>query len=147
VRIKRIGRAPGLPKTGGRQKGTPNKRSIGLRAGLGEVVKDLIEQSLVNNGSLLRDDGVSLEDAMKRPLQFLLAVVADVTQPIGTRIAAATATLPYTNHRLGPIDTSGRDVPLMVQVVRFSDGELISAPKALDMSRLVEDDTENGRSH
>ena len=58
---------------------------------------------------------------MKRPLQFLLAVVADESQPIGTRIAAATSALPYTNFRKGLVDTNGRDVPLTVQILRFSD--------------------------
>jgi hypothetical protein len=91
--------------------------------------------------------GASFEEAMKRPLQFLLAVVADESQPIGTRIAAATSALPYTNHRLGLIDTAGRDVPLMVQVVRFSDGEQLEAPRpVLDMGKLIEMDAdEDGR--
>jgi hypothetical protein len=122
------GRPRGLPKSGGRKRGTPNKRSIGLRLGLLET-------------------GASPEEAMKRPLQFLLAVVADESQPIGTRIAAATSALPYTNHRLGLVDTTGRDVPLMVQVVRFSDGEQLSAPRPiLDMGKLIEMDAdEDGR--
>ena len=112
-----------MPKSGGRKRGTPNRRSIGLRLGLLAT-------------------GASPEEAMKRPLQFLLAVVADESQPIGTRIAAATSALPYKNHRLGLIDTAGRDTPLMVQVVRFSDGEQLSAPRPiLYMSKLIEMDS------
>jgi hypothetical protein len=58
---------------------------------------------------------------MQRPLEFLLAVVADESQPIGTRITAATAALPFTNHRLGLIDSAGRDQPLHITVLRFAD--------------------------
>jgi hypothetical protein len=95
----------------------------------------------------LRQTGASPEEAMKRPLQFLLAVVADESQPIGTRIAAATSALPYTNHRLGLIDSTGRDAPILVQVVRFSDGEQLSQPRpVLDMGKLIEMDAdEDGR--
>ena len=103
------GRPRGLPKSGGRKRGTPNKRSIGLRLGLLEA-------------------GASPEEAIKRPLQFLLAVVADESQPIGTRIAAATSALPYTNHRLGLIDTNGISQPLVVQILRFSEA---SEPEAV----------------
>jgi hypothetical protein len=112
-----------LPKTGGRKRGVPNKRSIGLRLGLMAT-------------------GATPEEAMKRPLAFLLAVVADESQPIGTRIAAATSALPYTNHRLGLVDTAGRDTRLIVQVVRFSDGEQLEAPRpVLSMGKLIEMDS------
>jgi hypothetical protein len=76
----------------------------------------------------LLETGASPEEAMKRPLQFLLAVVADESQPIGTRIAAATSALPYTNHRLGLIDTNGISQPLVVQILRFSEA---SEPEAV----------------
>jgi hypothetical protein len=59
-------------------------------------------------------------------------VVADESQPIGTRIAAATSALPYTNHRLGLVDTAGRDVPLTVQILRFSDFEPLGQSGKLD---------------
>jgi hypothetical protein len=94
------GSPPGV-RLGGRQKGSQNKKTIARRLALMEA-------------------GASFEEAMKRPLQFLLAVVADESQPIGTRIAAATSALPYTNHRLGLIDTNGISQPLVVQILRFS---------------------------
>ena len=104
-----------MPKSGGRKRGTPNKRSIGLRLGLLEA-------------------GASPEEAIKRPLQFLLAVVADESQPIGTRIAAATSALPYTNHRLGLVDTNGTSQPLVVQILRFS-------PEASEPGVVIEHDS------
>jgi hypothetical protein len=89
-------------RRGGRQKGSPNKKTIARRMALMAA-------------------GASFEEAMKRPLAFLLAVVADESQPIGTRITAATAALPFTSYRLGQRDSSGRDFQLNVQVIRFAD--------------------------
>jgi hypothetical protein len=48
------------------------------------------------------------------------------------RIDAAKALLPYTNFRKGLIDTSGRDVPLTVQVLRFSDLEPLGRPGKIE---------------
>src|SRR5215472_7290226 len=104
-------RPKGLPKTGGRRKGTPNKRTLGLRMGLAAA-------------------GAPLELAQKPsrqlPLDFLLEVMADESHPIATRVDAAKAAAPYVHFRKGLVDTSGRDVPLTVQILRFTDvaGEL-----------------------
>jgi hypothetical protein len=74
--------------------------------------------------------GAPLEMAGKPPrqlpLDFLLDVMVDDSHPITTRVDAAKAAAPYVHFRKGLVDTSGRDVPITVQIVRFSDlgGEL-----------------------
>jgi hypothetical protein len=76
--------------------------------------------------------GAPLELAEKpprqQPLDFLLDVMADESHPIATRVDAAKAAAPYVHFRKGLVDTSGRDVPITVQIVRFTDlaGELKS---------------------
>jgi hypothetical protein len=62
----------------------------------------------------------------EQPLTFLLSAMNDATLPITTRIDAAKAAAPYVHFRKGLVDTTGRDVPLTVQIIRFSDlaGEL-----------------------
>jgi hypothetical protein len=55
------------------------------------------------------------------PLDFLLDVMADESQPMATRVEAAKAAAPYVHFRKGLVDTSGRDVPLTVNIIRFSD--------------------------
>jgi len=96
---------PGAPKTGGRKRGTPNKRTLALRAGFIAA-------------------GVPLELADKpsrqQPLDFLLEVMADEGHPLATRVDAAKAAAPYVHFRKGLVDTSGRDVPLTVNIIRFS---------------------------
>lgn len=55
------------------------------------------------------------------PLDFLLEVMGDKGQPIAIRVDAAKAAAPYVHFRKGLVDTSGRDVPLTVNIIRFSD--------------------------
>ena len=55
------------------------------------------------------------------PLDFLLEVMADESHPIATRVDAAKAAAPYVHFRKGLVDTIGRDVPLTVQIIRFTD--------------------------
>jgi len=64
------------------------------------------------------------------PLDFLLDVMVDESQPIATRVDAAKAAAPYVHFRKGPVDTTGRDVPITVQILRFSDvaGETLNRP-------------------
>jgi hypothetical protein len=45
----------------------------------------------------------------------------DESHPIATRVDAAKAAAPYVHFRKGLVDTSGRDLPLVVNIVRFSD--------------------------
>ena len=95
---------PGAPKTGGRQRGTLNKRTLALRMGVVAA-------------------GAPLELGKKQlPLDFLLEVMADESQPIATRVDAAKAAAPYLHFRKGLVDTTGRDVPITVQILRFTDG-------------------------
>src|SRR5215472_10947780 len=97
-------RPKGTPKTGGRQRGTPNKRTPALRMGL----------VAAGAPSELSKKPVQL------PLDFLLDVMADESHPIATRIDAAKAAAPYVHFRKGLVDTSGRDVPITVQILRFT---------------------------
>lgn len=77
----------------------------------------------------------------EQPLTFLLTAMKDATLPITTRIDAAKAAAPYIHFRKGLVDTSGNDIPLLVQVVRFSDGEQLEAPRpVLDMGKAIEID-------
>jgi hypothetical protein len=73
------------------------------------------------------------------PLDFLLDVMADESQPIATRVDAAKAAAPYVHFRKGLVDTNGRDVPLTVQVIRFSDlaGELKASGKPAEPKPLT----------
>ena len=107
------GSPPGV-RLGGRQKGTPNKRTLALRLGV------------VDAGAPL---ALAEKPPRQLPLDFLLAVMADEGQPIATRVDAAKAAAPYVHFRKGLVDTSGRDVPLTVQVIRFSD--LADEPETL----------------
>jgi hypothetical protein len=88
-----------------------------------------------------------VKPAHQQPLEFLLSVMEDTSQLIATRVDAAKAAAPYVHFRKGLIDTTGRDVPLMIQVVRFSDGEQLEAPRPiLDVTKVIEMDTdEDGR--
>jgi hypothetical protein len=55
------------------------------------------------------------------PFKFLLAVLNNEGNELPVRIDAAKALLPYTNFRKGLVDTSGRDVPVTVTIVKFND--------------------------
>jgi hypothetical protein len=63
------------------------------------------------------------------PLDFLLDVMVDEGQPMATRVDAAKAAAPYVHFRKGLVDTSGRDIPLTVQIIRFSD--IVDEPETL----------------
>jgi hypothetical protein len=87
--------------------------------------------------------GAPLELAEKSPrqlpLDFLLEVMADESHPIATRVDAAKAAAPYVHFRKGLVDTSGRDVAITVQVLRFNDvaGELEALGKPADPAPLT----------
>lgn len=102
---------------GGRQKGTPNKRTLGLRAGL------------VAAGAP--------PDLATPPFKFLSDVMTNENNELPVRIDAAKALLPYTNFRKGLVDTTGRDVPITVQILRFAD--LVETPVRLAEPRPVID--------
>jgi hypothetical protein len=62
-----------------------------------------------------------LKPSQQQPLDFLIAVLNNENNELPMRIDAAKALLPYTNFRKGIVDTTGRNVPLTVNVIRFSD--------------------------
>src|SRR5277367_5819834 len=86
------GRRTGTPKTGGRKAGTPNKRTVALRTATATAA----EQISATLGS-----EVFLGDAHA----LLMAVYKDLNQPIGLRMEAAKAALPYEKPRLASTET------------------------------------------
>ena len=108
-------------RLGGRQKGSLNKKTLALRA------------ELIAAGA---------SDLATPPVRFLSAVMTNEANELPVRVDAAKALLPYTNFRKGLVDTSGRDIPITIQIVRFSDGEPPRTPPrpALDMGKIVEVD-------
>jgi hypothetical protein len=78
----------------------------------------------------------------QQPLTFLLTAMNDATLPITTRIDAAKAAAPYVHFRKGLVDTSGRDVPLTVQVLRFSDLEPLGRPGKIEPVTIEHDSNE-----
>jgi hypothetical protein len=65
----------------------------------------------------------SVKPRLTPPFEFLSAVMRNEGNELSVRVDAAKALLPYTNFRKGLVDTTGRDVPLTVQILRFSDLE------------------------
>jgi hypothetical protein len=120
------GSRPG-ERRGGRKRGTPNKRTVALRAGL------------VAAGAA--------PDLATPPFKFLSDVMANENNELPVRIDAAKALLPYTNFRKGLVDTSGHDLPVTVQILRFADaaGELEPLGRS-GKSELIEHDPQP-RSH
>jgi hypothetical protein len=100
-------RPKGTPKTGGRRKGTVNKRTLALRA------------ELVAAGAS--------PDQETPPFKFLSDVMNNEGNELSVRVDAARALIPYTNFRKGMVDQAGRDQPITVQVIRF--GDMTSKPE------------------
>jgi hypothetical protein len=105
-------RPKGTPKTGGRQKGMPNKRTLALRMGL---------MAAGAPPDLATPPEEAVKPPHQQPLEFLLNVMEDESHPIATRVDAAKAAAPYVHFRKGMVDQAGRDQPITVQVIRFSD--------------------------
>jgi hypothetical protein len=78
------GSAPG-ERRGGREQGTPNRRTAFLRQ-----IADLAAQS------------------ENTPLEYLLSVMRDVEVPAEQRLEAAKAAAPYVHPKLSSIDHSGQ---------------------------------------
>jgi hypothetical protein len=85
--VKR-GKKPGSPKTGGRRKGSKNKRTLAIEEGA--------------KGML--------------PLQFMLKVMRDPTKPIELRCEMAKSAAPYLHAKRAPEDRGGNTVPTMIYV-------------------------------
>jgi hypothetical protein len=90
------GRPKGIPKTGGRKKGTPNKASAAKAA---EVAAS----------------GLT-------PLEYMLEVVRDLDAERSVRLDAAAKAAPYVHPKLASIEHTGEDGgPLVVKIIRFED--------------------------
>ena len=77
------GRPPGTPKTGGRQKGTPNKTTAAREAEIAST-------------------GLT-------PLAYMLKVLRDEQEELGIRLDAAKAAAPYVHPKLASVEMSGKD--------------------------------------
>lgn len=97
------GSAPG-ERRGGRQKGTPNRRTTKLAAAVQAATERLASADLDAHG-------------------LLCAVYRDEDFPIDLRVEAARAALPFEKPRLATIDLGNKDgQPLVVNVLRFAEG-------------------------
>jgi hypothetical protein len=104
-----------------------NKKTVGLRSGLAAAGA---------SGELV------LKPPKQLPLQFLLNMMDDETQPITMRIDCAKAALPFLHHRKGLVDINGRDAPVTVQIVRFRDleGEFETRDRLVEPGPVIEHD-------
>jgi len=82
-----MGRPKGTPKTGGKVKGSKNRRT-----------KEL--------------DRITAEG--KNPVDFLLEVMRDVEKSMEFRLDAAKAVAPYLHARRAPEDKGGNTIPPMI---------------------------------
>lgn len=86
-----MARPKGIPKTGGRQKGTLNKRTRELEAKVGEAAVKIA--AVLGCGAF---DG----DAHA----YLMSVYKDTTQPAMLRLDAAKAAAPFEKPKLASVD-------------------------------------------
>jgi hypothetical protein len=89
--IEMAGRRTGTPKTGGRKAGTPNKRTVALRTATATAAEQI---SATLGSEVFHGDAHAL----------LMTVYKDLKQPIGLRMEAAKAALPYEKPRLASIE-------------------------------------------
>jgi hypothetical protein len=85
------GHRTGTPKTGGRKAGTPNKRTVALRTATATAAEQI---SAALGSEVFHGDAHAL----------LMTVYKDLKQPIGLRMEAAKAALPYEKPRLASIE-------------------------------------------
>lgn len=97
-------------KTGGRTKGTANKRTSALSKAM--------DMLMIQNGLT--------------PLEFLLTVMRDRKHDFQLRIDAGKAAAPYIHPKLSNIELTGADKgPLGVTIVRYSDPAQSMGAKAV----------------
>lgn len=97
-------------KTGGRQKGTPNKRTVATQEALTETRERI--------AGLLGDYAFA-GDAHA----LLIAVYSNGEMAIDTRLDAAKAAIPYEKPRLASVDFGNKgDRPLVVEIMQFGSG-------------------------
>jgi hypothetical protein len=119
------GARPG-ERRGGRSRGVPNKKTIGRR------------MALLAAGA---SPELAAQPPRLQPLTLMLDVMNDASLPLEMRLTAARWAAPYVHHHKGQVDTGDISRPLMIQVVRFSDGAQLTTPRSVfDMGKLVEVD-------
>ncbi len=99
-------RPKGLAKTGGRQRGVPNRKTIGLRMGL------------MAAGAPVEVVALPLR---QQPLEFMLGAMNDASLPLEVRLNAARWAAPYVHAHKGQVDLNGISRPLLVQIIKFAD--------------------------
>jgi hypothetical protein len=92
------GSKPG-ERRGGRQKGTPNKRTAALKA----ATKAAVEQAVGALPEPFEGDGYA----------FLATVYKDTRQPIGVRLDAAKTAVAYERARLASVEMTTRSLDQM----------------------------------
>jgi len=132
-----VPRPKGLPKTGGRVKGTPNKRLPPLAIALQEAREKALQQAR---------DSVAAEQLDAHSL--LRTVYLDPEQPIEVRIDAAKAAIGYelpklnsidaridaVNHHEGTVDLVLRERQLLRQTFR---GLGLPSPKVIEADEVM----------
>jgi hypothetical protein len=99
-------------KTGGRKKGTKNKRTVAFEQAL-----ESTRQAMVR---YLGDLDAEADDIDAHGL--LMAVYRNPTMPVELRVEAAGKSLPFEKPRLGSIDVNARSQgKLVIEVVDFDD--------------------------
>lgn len=83
----------GAPKSGGRQPGTPNKKTAETQA--------------------------AVEASGQTPLEYMLTVMRDVGQDEQRRLAAANMAAPYVHAKLSSVELTGQDGGPMETVTRI----------------------------
>jgi hypothetical protein len=116
-----MSRQKGTPKTGGRKKGTPNKKTI--------LLQEIIAAS-----------GVT-------PLDYMLRVLRDENATAMERMDAAKAAAPYVHARLAAIEHAGNEVKPMRMVVVWGGNEAPSAGESMNRSETAAGPTWRSRKH
>ena len=57
---------------------------------------------------------------------------------LSVRVDAAKALMPYTNFRKGAVDQAGNNVPITVQILKFSDIEPLGKPEPVTIEHSNE---------
>lgn len=124
----------GRAKTGGKKKGTPNKKTL-----YKQTVEKLREQEKERRGAHINEDGVEVDKHGRvlgpiygiTPLDFMLGVMNDRTMPTGFRAAAAKDVAPYVHPKLASVEVKQKSV-----VVNTDSASLKKNNKALTADEL-----------
>ena len=115
-----VGRPKGTPKTGGRKKGTKNKRMS-----MPDVVHEAVVQAVIR---------------AETPLEFMLAAMRDVNQPMPFRAEMAKAAAPYVHAKLASTEISVVKPPDDTRPAQEQWDDLIRRMIAAGAISLVPDD-------